>query len=112
MCCGSISSAESASRGADSNDKCAEGGVTRLGMSVSSRRWRFSHMSAIEDFDSSPKNSGRPAGRRVRAQRTVFELVAAARLVAMNDVPHPPLLEKTATIRPFFFGASTFLLEN
>ena len=28
----------------------------------------------------------------------------------MNDVPQPPLLENTATMRPFFLGASTCCL--
>jgi hypothetical protein len=30
----------------------------------------------------------------------------------MKEVPHPPLLEKTATMRPFFFGVSTVCVSN
>src|SRR4029450_6700735 len=38
--------------------------------------------------------------------------IERARFVAMKDVPQPPLLENTAIMRPFFFGASTCLLER
>ena len=52
----------------------------------------------------------RPADSDQPAQ--FAQLVAAARLVAMKDVPQPPLLENTAIMRPFFFGASTCPAQN
>ena len=64
-------------------------------------------MSAMEYFASSPrKAASRPPekidehGFGVRRR--------AARFVAMNEVPQPPLLEKTATIRLSFLGFDRF----
>src|SRR5215472_5314905 len=78
----------------------------------SSRRARCSAISAIEYLGSTPRNSGRSPAWRFRSTRTVRAEVEAARFVEMNDVPHPPLLENTATMRPFFRGASTRSAQN
>src|SRR5688572_2857722 len=112
MCSGSISSAESASRGAARSERLDENGVQKLAINASSRRVRFSAISATEYFGSTPRNNGRSPACRFRSTRTVREELQAARFVARNDVPQPPLLENTATIRPFFLGASTWPAEN
>src|SRR5687767_7905460 len=112
MCSGSISSAESASRGAARSERLDENGVQKLAINASSRRVRFSAISATEYFGSTPRNNGRSPACRLRSTKTVREELQAARFVARNDVPQPPLLENTATIRPFFLGASTWPAEN
>ena len=55
------------------------------------------------------------ASRKLSLDRRTFLAGSggmAAAFVAMNEVPQPPLLENTATMRPFFFGASTCLVVN
>ena len=75
--------------------------MTKLLISASSSRARFSAMSANEYFGSTPRKSGRSPACRLRSTSTVRAAVAAARLVAMKDVPHHPCWKTPQSCGPF-----------
>jgi hypothetical protein len=75
-------------------------------------RARLSTMSAMEYFGSTPRKSGRSPACKFRSTSTVGAFSAAAMFVATNEVPQPPLLEKTAIMRPFFFAGAFCPAQN